>query len=337
MPKPNILFLTSPASDYLADSLLHGLRSLLGGQVVDYPRCDVLYRSTAANLAEKVHGKGFTCYGLLDDIPVDRYDVLGKVQRGHFDLVIFSSIHRQFGLLVQLLPWLRPDRTLVVDGEDDPALFPYRGLYWRHPAWWTLPRAHKRFPYFKREWTPDTVRYRWFLMLPRWLAGRARSPRSLRPISFSIPEEKIVLAPPEKTQLLARHIVDPAIAAEVPGSSTGHLFDDEGDYYADLRASRFGITTRRAGWDCIRHYEQAASGCVPCFRDLDRKPATCAPHGLDETNSVCYHGHRDLMAQIEGMSDDRYAALQSGAIAWARRNTTLEAARRLLEGDPGPP
>ena len=331
MTKLRILYLTSSTSDYLADSLLHGLRSLLGAEVVDFPKCEILYKTGGVDLSTNVHGKGFTCYGLLDDIAVDRYDVFGKVQRGYFDLVIFSSIQRQFGLYVQFLPWLHADKTLIVDGEDGPAMYPYQGLYWRRPVWWMLPRAHTRFSYFKREWTPETIQYRWFRMLPRWLAARMPAPATLKQISFSIPAEKILTQLPDKTQLFSRHIVDPAISEKIPGSATGHVFDNEHDYYADLRASRFGITTKRAGWDCIRHYEQAANACVPCFRELDQKPTTCAPHGLNETNCICYHNYGDLMLKIESLSGEQYAELQANTLSWVRQNTTLESAKRLLQ------
>ena len=42
---PRILFLTSTHEDYLADSLLHGLRTLLGADVVDFPKPDYMYES----------------------------------------------------------------------------------------------------------------------------------------------------------------------------------------------------------------------------------------------------------------------------------------------------
>jgi hypothetical protein len=67
-----ILYLTDAYPDYLSDDLLYGLRSLLGSDVVDYPRKDVLYRtSVLKTVADKLHGLGFQCFG-LDDLPVDR-------------------------------------------------------------------------------------------------------------------------------------------------------------------------------------------------------------------------------------------------------------------------
>jgi len=157
-----------------------------------------------------------------------------------------------------------------------------------------------------------------------------RLARHVKPIAFSIPEEKLATGDEPKTKLLATHVVDPEVQALVPGTATSYAFEDEADYYADLRSSRFGITTKRQGWDAMRHYEQAAAGCVPCFRDLHRKPATCAPHGLDETNCVPYTDPRALLARLEAMGEDEYAALRRGALEWARRNTTRVRATEFL-------
>ncbi|HJQ20595.1 MAG TPA: hypothetical protein VJ867_09625 [Gemmatimonadaceae bacterium] len=325
----NVLYFTSPASDYLADSVLHGLRSLMGPTVVDYPRADVLYADGAA-LKTKAHGRGFTLYGLLQDEGVDRYDVLDKVRAGFFDLIVISSIHRQFGWLVQLLPWLTHRNTIVLDGEDGPEPFPYAGSYWRRAGHRRLPRAHTRFLYFKRELTPATLSYRWFKMVPAIVGRRMRLPRNVRPIAFAIPAEKIVASPPAKSKDFPRHIVDPEVAAAV-GASTAHVFDDERAYYRDLQCSRWGITTKRSGWDCIRHYEIAANGAVPCFRSLDEKPDTCAPHGLGATNSVLYHSWPELQSRIARIDADRYAELQQGSLAWARANTTVERARQMVD------
>jgi len=34
----------------------------------------------------------------------------------------------------------------------------------------------------------------------------------------------------------------------------------------------FGVTRKEAGWDCMRHTEVMASGCVPYFVDLEKLP-----------------------------------------------------------------
>lgn len=112
---------------------------------------------------------------------------------------------------------------------------------------------------------------------------------------------------------------------------TGYRFEREADYYADLQASRFGITMRKAGWDCLRHYEIAANGSVPCFRDLHDKPGLCAPFGLrDGFNCIAYRSYDDLMHRVRNVDEASYRRLQAGAMAWARENTTRRRAEDFL-------
>jgi hypothetical protein len=151
----------------------------------------------------------------------------------------------------------------------------------------------------------------------------------MRPISFGIPEHLVAAGVPPKTKDFPVHVVDVEVAERV-GAATSYAFADEDAYYADLRATRFGITTKRGGWDCMRHYEVAASGCVLCFRDLSAKPASCAPHGLDASNTLEYADADALLARIESLSAADERELQEAALAWARDNTTRAVASRFL-------
>lgn len=322
------MFIGPGQEDYLGDGLLHGLRTVLGDQVVDVPKAAHLYSSYPAERRHDLYGHGFTLFTLLDDVWLDRNRPFDRVKDGEFDLVVFSDIFRTFGAFVELVKDLRGTPAAVVDGTDNPEMYPYGGYWWRVPQWWTLPRAHTRATYFKREITPRTFWFRTFMTVPPRLAERLPVARKMREIAFSIPQEKIVAEPPAKEKELAEHVVDHEVAQRLGRPPGRYAFETEEEYYADLRASRFGITTKRAGWDCLRHYEQAANGCVPCFRDLDRKPPRCAPHGLDDSNSVTYRDYDDLIHKLERITPEGYRQLQDGALAWARANTT---SRRALE------
>ncbi len=325
-----VLFLTAPHEDYLADGLLHGLRTVLGAEVVDYPKAEFLYDSYPLERRSDLYGHGFSLYGLLPDIPVDRHRVLQRALAGEFELVVFADIWSSFGRFTEIAPSIRDTPMAVLDGADRQEPYPYAGVWWRKRVWWMLPRAHTRAMYFKRELTPLTGWFRSFLVLPGPLASRLPSIKNMQEISFSFPAEKIAAAAPTtKRRLLASHVVDPEVAARL-GVGTSYAFTDETEYYADLQASRFGITVKRAGWDCLRHYEQAANGCVPCFRDLDRKPPRCAPHGLDDSNCVTYRDFDELIAHLNAIDDSHYASLREGALAWANANTTVRRAERFL-------
>lgn len=327
---PRVLLVSPNHDDFLTDGLFHGLRTLLGEDVVDFPKIDPLYATWPREWRERMHGHGFTLYGLLGDVPVDRNRALARAAEGEFDLVVFSDIWRTFGHWVQWMPKLRGQRVAVIDGSDRIEPYPYAGEWWRVRHWWLLPRAHNRSLFFKREVSPWTWWFRSYLALPPFVARRLPLLRGMRPIAFSIPEEKVVAELPPKEKLLGAHVVDPEVAERV-GAQTRYLFTTEEEYYDDLRRSRFGVTTKRAGWDCLRHYEIAANGAVPCFRDLQRKPPESAPHGLRPgANCVAYRDAADLMAQLEAIDDPHYAALQRGALDWARANTTRRRAEEFL-------
>lgn len=89
------------------------------------------------------------------------------------------------------------------------------------------------------------------------------------PISFSIPESKIVDAIPRKTKEFG-HVV--------PGDASTYIFGNEESYRKDYQASVFGRTQKKAGWDCLRHYEILANGCIPWFKDLDQCPSQTMTH-----------------------------------------------------------
>jgi hypothetical protein len=324
---PRVLIINPNVEDYLADAVLHGLRSLLGADAVDYPKAEYMYRGAAPETLGRVRGGAFTLYGLLDDIPIARDHMLERALSHEFDLVVFADIWRSFGLWSQWAPQLERARVrmAVLDGADRIEPYPYSGLWWRVRGWWFLPRAHNRAIYFKRERTPWTRWFASYLLLPPPLGRRL----GLRPIAFAIPAECVVAKPPRKSKDFPRQIIDRQLADRL-GASVEPPFTSAADYYADLRASRFGVSTKRAGWDALRHYEIAAAGAVPCFRDLDRKPGSCAPFGLDRTNSISYGDADALLARIGELTGEQYGELQRGALAWARANTTVVRARELL-------
>jgi hypothetical protein len=326
-----ILYFTSPAADYLSDSLFHGMRSLFGDDCIDYPKCEIMYKNYPSIIRPQVYGRGFTLYtGLLDDLEIDRYNIEEKISRGYFSLIVFSDIQRQFGYFVRYRPWLTAKNTIIVDGADTTQPYPATGFWWRRPYYWFLPRAHKEFLYFKREWTPDTSFSLTRRYSPKILQRMLPQSNSLRRISFGIPQEKILVNAPNKIKDFPKHIIDPDVSKIVEGSLTSYAFETEADYYKDIQQSRFGITTKRAGWDCMRHYEIAANGAVPCFKDLYLKGVNCAPHGLSNINSITYINSKQLLERIGTMDNTEYSELQAFVMKWVRQKTTINQAKEVV-------
>jgi hypothetical protein len=82
------------------------------------------------------------------------------------------------------------------------------------------------------------------------------------PFSYCIPDEFILDSVPEKTQL--QSFVVPDTKSFGPG--------EQQLYYNEYRRSRFAVTRKKGGWDCMRHYEILANGCIPIFENLDACP-----------------------------------------------------------------
>jgi hypothetical protein len=315
-----ILFVTSSNPDNLEDAILHGLRTVYGADCIDYPKKEVMYRNFSARPHTELYGNLFTLWRTLDDIPVDRTDVERRLKKGYYDLVIFGSIDRTQPFYRYYRQWLDRRTTILLDGEDLNRISP----------------AARDFLYFKRELQPKASYYYNYKLIPPAIYNRRALYPNVLPIAFAIPEEKITygITRDSKTRMFPSHVVDrelaehPALQGE---RSTGFLFTEEEDYYADLRAARFGITMKRGGWDCLRHYEIAANGGVICFRDLDSKPKENAPHGLDAGNSINYSSANELLGRLDKLRDDQYDTLLRGGYEWIAQQTTEVRAREMID------
>lgn len=320
-----ILFLTDDREDYLADGLLHGLRQLPGVELIDYPRKECMYEGGRhCRVAPEfgVRGGGFSLYGLLKEPEggIDRSFIWQRLAAGWFNAVLVSNVWRQWGLLLQWRELLATQSLLLLDGDDDQRLYPRSGTRVRQFGIGTgltnllqLPNTHM----FKRE-----------------LTNRRRKlglGLNVHPLAFSIPESLISQQLPNKSQLFPSHIVDQDLSNKL-GANANYVFADEQSYRSDLASSRFGITTRRAGWDCLRHYEIAAAGAVICFRDLEQKPVSCAPHGLIEgLNCISYGTSDELLSHIDALNVQQELDLQNSALAWAKSSSTKNRALQLLK------
>jgi hypothetical protein len=98
-------------------------------------------------------------------------------------------------------------------------------------------------PYFKRELANNSL-------------------ANVFPISFALPTCKV--------SFCANKIKDYAEIS--PLFSHTYIYNNESDYYRDYKESRFAFTDKKAGWDCMRHYEIMGNGCIPYFHDIEECP-----------------------------------------------------------------
>jgi hypothetical protein len=153
------------------------------------------------------------------------------------------------------------------------------------------PLADKH-PYFKRELTSDKY----------------------IPIHFAIPEIKITQIALDKTQ---------EYGSIIPGQG-GYKFDDERSYYIDYNKSYYGVTMKKAGWDCMRHYEILANHCVPYFIDLE----SCPKQTLTNLPKELLIEARELSLNFD---EQKYNTILNELFNYTRKNlTTKKLAEYLL-------
>jgi hypothetical protein len=142
----------------------------------------------------------------------------------------------------------------------------------------------------------------------------------IHPISFSIPLEKVVSEIPKKTKILSDL---------VPGKLSTYIYKTETAYYNEYKQSYFAITTKKAGWDCMRHFEIIANGCVPYFPDIEGcPPLTMAllPKGLIIEGNALYK--RFLESGLIPENISAHADLTNRFLQYTRDHLTT---RRMAE------
>ena len=136
----------------------------------------------------------------------------------------------------------------------------------------------------------------------------------LNPITFSIPEEKIINYIPIKKQILSKLI---------PGDLKTYIYNNEKDYYDQYKDSIFAITKKKAGWDCLRHYEIILNGCIPIFENIENCPVNTLklfPKNLLFEAHILYNKLKKL--NINDIYKTEYELLISKFLNYIKNNLT---------------
>ena len=145
----------------------------------------------------------------------------------------------------------------------------------------------------------------------------------VHPISFCVPAENVLDSVPEKENLVAGCQYD------------SRAFHDEGEYFKEYQRSLFGNTKCKAGWDCNRHYEILANGCIPNFENMDGLPANTM---VDFPKDIVRRG-MELMKECGPNGElpprERYEPIIKELLDYTRENLTTEARVRYILGKLG--
>ena len=83
----------------------------------------------------------------------------------------------------------------------------------------------------------------------------------LHPLPIGISEKKMISEYPTKTKRLS---------SIIPNMNREYTFKTEEEYYNEYRSSQFAVSPRKAGWDCMRHWEIIANMCVPIIPGVEK-------------------------------------------------------------------
>jgi len=141
--------------------------------------------------------------------------------------------------------------------------------------------------------------------------------RNMFPINFAIPTSKV--------NFNVNKTKDAAYITPLDKST--YIYKNEKDYYNDYNQARFGVTVKKAGWDCLRHYEILGNGCIPVFFNIDSCPdLTMKYFPKEECKAIL----KDI-ANKEKPADIYNKHIESFRAALYQNCTTTAIAKRLLD------
>ncbi len=252
-----VLFISEGTEvDYECDCVYHGLCQLDDLYIETLHDYWYMYKGNSMESLSKLYGMGFSITGRIGKSKqhVVALDIAkNKIINHEYDYIIYGSLYRDQTFLDLVLKHYKKDAIAIIDGDDDNWL-PTK-ISWSYFRHWNTTRWRKKHykwivglsvktNYFKRELTE-------------------KSAKSFLPLSFAIPEENIVNTLPLKERELA---------FIYPGKKETYIYKTEEDYYKGYKIAKFGVTFKKAGWDCMRHYEILANGCIPYFPDIKQCP-----------------------------------------------------------------
>jgi hypothetical protein len=166
------------------------------------------------------------------------------------------------------------------------------------------------------------------------LAPHPAHPR-LHALHFAMPDGRGVGGRVPKTRVLAP--LKPARSAAE--KKRMYIYTTNDTYYHMYACSWFGWTQKKAGWDCQRHYEIMAAGCMPVFHRLETCPLSLFPPALRALwleNNALYARLKDIplekwtthhLAEADALTQRNRRALETHLTCSSLFIQLLEAAR----------
>jgi hypothetical protein len=238
------------ASDYQSDMLFHGLVKRLGKDV--HVTHNLWWhhedkKKENPQLFNEIWGSGFTMYGLLDRKEYTQahgnYNL--NFLSGSYDAVVMpihhtmnkQDQHLEMAIKFFVERGYEKNQIIVVDGWDQEYI---------------NKEIAESCTYYKREMKDHHEEY-------------------AHPISFAFPKEKIREIDDSKRNLAFAPLI-PVNQSIDPSYMSTYKYDTEKKYYDMYQTAYFSYTSKKGGWDTLRHYEIIANGSIPFFVDIENCP-----------------------------------------------------------------
>ena len=160
-----------------------------------------------------------------------------------------------------------------------------------------------------------------------------QSSDSIYPISFSIPSELIVDSIEIKKEKAFGSVIPSFMGQETFWKT--YVFKTEESYLNDYKKSLFGLTCKKGGWDCLRHYEILSTGCVPLFLDIESCPKdtlTTLPKDmlLEAFKLLDYNEISTELSMPKNFDINRYEKLANSLLEYTKKKLTTESSAKYL-------
>jgi hypothetical protein len=285
-----ILFISNgDFPDLQSDMILHGLKSLFGKDVIDVNQCWYMYKDLKEKYWDERIPNNGKSYGMGFTISglLDNLDI----DRTNIKERIYN---KEFDFIIfGSIQRCKDNLDLVLKCYPKEKIIFIDGQDQTDIIWELVDNGI----YCKRELIYNN--------------------ENIFPINFCIPKEKIYIGETNKNLKLATII---------PGNLETYIYDNELDYYKGYQDAYFGMTFRKGGWDCLRHYEILMNKCIPYFINIEKCPKrtlTLFPKDLCiEVNNLINENK---------ITDDNYYDLLTNFLYILKNNlTTIKVAEQIL-------
>ena len=133
----------------------------------------------------------------------------------------------------------------------------------------------------------------------------------VKPISMAVPDSIL--------QSDSNTVKTKLFATVYPGKPETYIFKTEQDYYEDYQKSFFGVTFKKGGWDCMRHYEIIGNRCIPHFIGLEDCPKNILSNWPKELILKTNRYAKNCIAPLE------YSEFLVELYSYAKQNMTTSA------------